>query len=307
MIALVNDIDPDIVLCRCADHGPVRHFPGEVRFIMEGAIPPFATDPCAVVLDRDLLSFGQLPDLSFSRRQALADCFASFWADMGDRADRMPSVDWRSSVGCAADRKVALLVLEYEHPENHFLAHRRPADNASWIRSIAAELDPSIFLAVTNHPLNDLYVDTSAVNAAIAELGGRGALVPRLHPDIGATEMVMRDCDGAIVDLSKSYSMAAYYGKPILRQSHLRTASWLNAADTVEGFARAITDGAMAPLPDRARLWFAFHVANNIVDPNAADLTAQDIIDRVVKPVDPDRWRGNVARLADFQMETASC
>jgi hypothetical protein len=80
-----------------------------------------------------------------------------------------------------------------------------------------------------------------------------------------------------------------------MRSSRFQTGGWLNASDDLESFITAIEQGdAMASDKNSARTWFAYHAANNLVFPRDPELTGTDIIDRLKKPIDPDRWDRNI-------------
>ena len=66
--------------------------------------------------------------------------------------------------------------------------------------------------------------------------------------------------------------------------------------DVVESDLRA--GKALAPVADEARTWFGFHYANNIFAARDPALTADEIVSRIDRPIDPDRWQAGIARIA---------
>lgn len=297
VVAFVRDIDPDYVLCRCADPEVIRQFPGTVRYIMEGVAPPVRTDSRAVIFTDELFEFGAMPELDAADAKRLDAAFAEIWPLFDRHVERGPAPSWREQAGVAPDRKVIALPLEYEFEDTFTGPHRAYRDNCGWIEEMAARIDDDIFLAITNHPLNDLYVDQGPVKAAVAALGDRAAIVRFDDKDTNATEAVAADCDGAILELSKSYLVYAHGGVPIARPAAFRTAAWLNAEADVGTFSGAVRAGEARPAaPDATRRWFAHHFANNVVHLRNRDLDAGEILDRLDRPTDPDRWERNIAR-----------
>ncbi|QIQ86277.1 hypothetical protein [Erythrobacter sp.] len=127
--------------------------------------------------------------------------------------------------------------LEYEHEENCFSQHHAFPGNAAMIEQVAHQLGEDTILAVTNHPLTELYGDTSAVVSAVFEQRGKVRLIPgdEIH---GLTTLALaRYCDGFVVGNSKSWSAAAFWGTPIARLSRFATGAWVNAYDDVTDLA----------------------------------------------------------------------
>jgi hypothetical protein len=202
------------------------------------------------------------------------------------------------------DRPLLALPLEYEHEENFFPVHRVGATpNHRLVAELAESIDDSFFLALTNHPLNEKHVDNSALVAEIESHASRMRLLPGTSPDGENTTMLLaRDAAGILVGDSKVYAIAAFFGTPMLRQSRFKTGEWLNAYTDPETFLSAVTAGtAVAADPDDARGWFAFHVANNLLDPNDPGLTAAELLGRMDRPMDPARWEQGFARFNAVQ------
>lgn len=297
IIAFVRGLAPDYVLCRSADCETVRGFPGVVRHIMEGGAPPLAIPADWIVLQEEPFDHGLLPPLDDDQRALLDRLIAPLWESL-----------WRANAGCAplrswlplpADQPLLALPLEYEHEENFFLMHRVGATpNHRLIDELAERIDDRFLVAVTNHPLNEHYIDNSALEGAIAARP-RMRLIAGTSPDgENATMALARGADGVLIGDSKVYALAGFFGTPLLRQSRFRTGAWLNAyADLATFLADVAAGTARRPDQAAARTWFAFHVANNLVDPDDPALTASDLLARLDRPVDPARWAEGFARL----------
>lgn len=301
LLGLINSLDADFTLCRSADIEVTHAFPGVVRFIMEGAAPLLGNGGTPVMFTSRLFEYGALPPLPEEQLAALEEAFAPIWARLGTKMAAGAGPSWRVAAGVDPDRKVVALPLEYEFEDEFIRPHRRFASNVELISHVAKRLDRDIFLAVTNHPLNDLYVDPAPVEEIIASLGDRAAIIRSEVKGINGTDMVARDCDGAILELSKCYVVHAFFGVPIVRLSSFPTASWLNASPDLETFSDAIRDGrASPPDPRSTRRWFAHHIANSAVDLDDPDLTCADIVDQLRRPSNPDRW---VRKLERFHQQ----
>ncbi len=297
IIDFVRGLAPDYVLCRSADCETVRAFPGVVRHIMEGGAPPLAIPADWIVLQEEPFDHGLLPPLDDDQRALLDRLIAPLWETLW-RADAA-STPLRSWAPLPADRPLLALPLEYEHEENFFLMHRVGATpNHRLIDELADRIDDRFFVAVTNHPLNEHYIDNSTLEAAISARAHM-RLVAGTSPDgENPTMALARGADGVLIGDSKVYALAGFFGTPMLRQSRFRTGAWLNAyADLATFLADVIAGTARRPEQAVARTWFAFHVANNLIDPNDPALTASDLLARLDRPLDPARWEGGFARL----------
>src|SRR3546814_20443555 len=98
--------------------------------------------------------------------------------------------DWSSDV-CSSDL------------ENFFRIHNCFRDNCDAIDSILNQIDDRFFLAVTNHPLNELYVDNSALEQFIEDRKDRVANVRNENENESATRLAARHSDGCIVEKTK--------------------------------------------------------------------------------------------------------
>jgi hypothetical protein len=303
---LVRRIDPDITLCRCADPEVIHGFPGVVRFVMEGAAHPIANGGSTIIFPTRLFEHGAMPPLTAELEAQLDAAFTPVWTHFAPklRGDGAPS--WRVAAGIDPGRPVVSVPIEYDFEDSFNGPHQYFRDNHALIDAVADAFGDDVFLAFTNHPLNDLYGDNRAVEAHIAKLGARAAIIRPPAEGIKATEMVARDCDGAVVDLSKSYLAYACFGVPIVRPTAIATAPWLNAMTDLDAFASVLAAGqAVAPSPDATRLWFAHHIANAALDTGNPALDAAMVLDHIVRPLNPARWEGNLKRFATLLSEDA--
>ena len=301
LLDLVHAIDPDFALCRSADLETPRRFPCPVRHLMEAAFPPFPSRAEWVVLREDPFDHCVMPELGSAERGSLHAGFDEIWSAMRRRiAGQAPDDGLRDRQEKGADSLLVSLPLEYEHEENFFGIHRPYADNAALVSALAEAVDDDVLLAVTDHPLNLLHCDRSALDAAVARHAGRVRLVsPRRRKD-QPTLSVVSASDGMIVSNSKVISIAAFLGKPILRLSDHASGHWLNAYSDLPAFIAALRQGApQMPSQDEAKTFFAFHAANNIIDPTHEDTDGRLILDMIESPVDRRRWPAGIRRYAD--------
>src|SRR3546814_12578370 len=112
--------------------------------------------------------------------------------------------DWSSDV-CSSDL------------ENFFRIHNCFRDNCDAIDSILNQIDDRFFLAVTNHPLNELYVDNSALDQFIEDRQDRVAIVSHAHDTDSATRLAASTSHRFIFANTKSLAAAALLVTPILR------------------------------------------------------------------------------------------
>ncbi len=308
LVDLVAALAPDYVLCRSADCETVRGFPGVVRFLMEGGAAPLAIPPDWIVLADQPFDHGCMPALTPDDLAVLDDLIAPVWDRLVRAAEPSSYIrrTFRKWADLPTDRPVLTVPLEYEHAENFFHMHRVGATpNQRLIAELDAAIDDSFYLAFTNHPLNELYVDNHAVEAEIAAHGSRMKLLPSTTPKGGNTTMLLaRDVQCMIVGDSKVYSTAAFFGTPMMRRTRFRTGPWLKAYADFDSFLPAVARGtAVAANQADARRWFAFHLANNVIDPHDGALTPAELTARIDRPVDPSRWANGIARYAALAQE----
>ncbi|MEM1196367.1 MAG: hypothetical protein AAGH57_09715 [Pseudomonadota bacterium] len=303
IIDFVQKLAPDYVICRSADFETVQAFPGIVRHITEGAADPLRLGADSFHFTHCPFDHGVLPDLNGEQTAALDNMIQPFWEKMLE-AEKLASVqqdylnEWAN---LPSDRPVVFLPLEYEHEENFYTMHRIGAPaNAQFLQELSEQLGDRVFLALTNHPLNEKYLDNSAVTKVVRANAARMRLLPGKTP-IGTrtSNFLMTSADGVILGDSKVYAMAGFHGTAMLRLSRFQTGLWMNAYEELDLFLDALTrkQGA-APDPITARTWFAYHTANNLNCPRNPHLTGADVLDRLDKPFDPDRWESNFAYFA---------
>ncbi len=297
LFELANQINPHITLCRSADTKTPPRFPGILRYIMEGAAPPFTTHPNWIWLAPSLFDHGIMPDLPAHVFAKLDTMSEPHWTQMLQTVGAAQSEEFLAQIEQLRCSHIIGLALEYEHEENFFGQHHLYADNAAMIRAIAKQLGDNCVLAVTNHPLTELHGDTRAVKAAIAELSGKAVLLKQTGSAGETTLALAQNCSGMIIGNSKVWATCAAVGAPMLRRSGFATGDWTGAYNEVEPFLDAVMAGDPAKAdPMLARRWFTFHLANNVFDPAAPDLAPNDIIARIIHPAQPERWANGMDR-----------
>lgn len=300
LVEHVHAIAPDLSFCRSADMTAPERFPGTVRYLMEGGAWPLAGAPDWLMLQEAPFDHGCVPLLAPVEAAALDALFAPVWAALRGRHALAPGAraGARASAGFGSAPVVAL-PLEYAHEENVFRLHGTGGTNAELVARIAAQLPAGWTLAVTDHPLNRLYVDDAALDATVAGLWPR----VRLVEDTGALAAI---ADGMIVENSKSFAAAAFHGLPLFRRSAFRTGDWLHALDDLDGFFAAIADGrARGAGEAEARRWFGYHLANCVIDPDHAETDADLLLGHVARPCDPARWAPALARYQAAEVPAA--
>ncbi len=314
LLDFVHQIRADYTICRSADFETPAKFPGKVRYLMEGGVPPFPTENHWAVLTSQPFDNGCLPALPAADRERLATAIAPAWKHMHERfAAEDPSREaGLAALGLPTDKRIIALPLEYEHHENLFGVHRSYQSNRDVVLGIAAHLGPDELLAVTDHPLNQLHVDTTEMRRAVASLGDRAVLMPNVSKDsddivaqrINTTARLIGCCDGVFVELSKSFSVAGFFGTPMMRNTPFRTGGWLRSFSNFDDFLKSLRAGKRRePAPDDARVWFGFHLLNDVIDTQHLDLGAADIIGHFEQPVDPRRWDAALERYCEYVPE----
>jgi len=298
LFALIDAIAPDIILCRSADLDSAARFPGIVRFIMEGAAPPFNLGPSGVWLPETLFDHAEMPALAPAWRAQLDSLFRPWWNEARARFSAPDRDAFLAHTGLPRDKQLIGMPLEYEHPEMFFAPHNAFAGNIALIDHIAEQLDDDSVLAVTNHPLNEIHCDNGPLRAAIAAHGGKVLMVRATDVPGDATMLLARHGAGMVVGNSKSFGGCAFFGTPMLRLSRFRTGAWMHAYDAFAPFSAALRDGtAQAASMADALSWFALHLIDRVFDPRHGTLTAAMLADRIDRPVDPARWALGVARI----------
>lgn len=300
LVDFVHALAPDFTFCRAADCETPQRFPGVVRYVMEGDASPVRPGAVSYALKHLPFDHGEMPDLPPSAWERLDTLFTPVWEDRCKRFEsfRLDREFVLDRAGIPADKPFVLLPLEYEHPENFFLMHRLGAfPNDKLVEELALRLPDTHRLVVTDHPLNKYAVDGYALEAAMEKLGDKAILIDAKIMSNPPTEVLSPHADAMILGDSKCYSIAAFFGTPILRRSRFATGDWLNAETDFDHFLDRLERGNLsAPDPDNARRWFAFHFANEAFAADDPALTAQELLDRMVTPVNPDRWARGLAR-----------
>ncbi len=308
LIDFVTALAPDFTFCRSADRDTAAQFPGTVRFIMEADAPPFTVPTHRIALRDDLFDHGVLPPLTPDQEQWLDRAIAPQWEALEEKYAALRSS--RAAVleesGIDPDKPLLLLPLEYEHRENFFLMHRvGPRPNHKLVAEIAARVTPHCTLAITDHPLNRLYVNCDALHATVAELDDV-MLFENPIAGLPATVALTPHSDAILLGDSKSFSLAAFFGTPILRRSRFPSGDWLHVTEDLDSLMERMGSGKL-PCPDPAltRRWFSFHFANDAFDPLDPSLTASALVARMEQRVDPARWEAGLAHLNAPQPEHA--
>lgn len=297
LLALVHDIAPDLTLCRSADIATPALFPGMVRHIMECAVPPFVMPQHWCVLSSSLFDHGVMPEVTMAQTAWLDTALDAEWAMARASAAPVPRDIFLRRAGLPTDRKIIGLPLELEHEEIFFGPHNPHAGNIALINDLADALDTDSILAVTNHPLNERHSDNGPLYRAIAAHGGKVHLVRHNGLRGGATNHLARHADAMVIGNSKSISACAFFGTPVLRLSRFATGAWMRTYDALAPFITALREGTLAkPTQADAQRWFAYHIANNVLDPTEADLTSATLADHVHAPCNPARWEAGLAR-----------
>ena len=297
LLELVRAIDPDLCLCRSADIETPALFPGVVRYIMEGASPPFATNYHTVYLAKSLFDHGLMPDLTPEHAAWLDAAFAAPWTAKKISLPQMEREAFLAHAGLPSDKLLIGLPLEYEHEELFFGQHNIFGDNVELIDALAGALDDDTVLAVTQHPLNEGRRSEADLTAAIDRHGGKVRLIRQFGERGQATTLMTKHCHGMIVGNSKSFAGCAFLGAPMLRISKFETGDWLKPYATLGQFVAALRSGdAMAASETDARRWFAFHLANTVIEPHSPELDLARILDHAINPVNPARWERGLAR-----------
>lgn len=295
----IAQIAPDITLARSADLATPGQFPGQLRYIMEGAAAPFDTDPRWVVLEEKPFAHGAMPADAAAIGDLYANALDDLWRDAERRLAREPLAGWRDHFGLPRNRPIVAVPLQYEHEENFFLAASAFPRGVDMIAHLLDRLAPDVFLAITDHPLNRIHVDRSAIAALIDRHSERAVLCAADKMPYGATGLLAARTDAVLIDQSKSWSLAAFAGTPIMRIGNSGMASWLNAAEPAAG---AVT-GRTPPEKAAARRWFGWHLGARIVDPAA--LTLDRLLAHLADTPDDAGIAANLSRLQNARKVAA--
>ncbi|WP_158266292.1 hypothetical protein [Allosphingosinicella deserti] len=306
LVEFVRSIGPDVVLCRSADTVTPARFPGAVYHLMEAGAPPFSTPVDSIILQSDFWHHGAMPPLGEADRHAIRKAFADTWrrARYGFQRQpsfRMPRAKALEQMGLPADRKVLAVPLEYEHEEAFTAHHNRFTRNIDLLRYLTEQIDEKFVLAITDHPLNYKYVDNAELYEAIAAMGDRAVIIRNPEMTGAATDLLVKHCDGLVVQNTKSIYAGAFFGKPVLRLSHRHTAASLGVYEDIAPFLAELDSGVARAAPDCAAEWFGFHLLHEVFDP--LEISAAELLDRLQRRFSVDRLRGGLERLAAYDRE----
>jgi hypothetical protein len=296
VIELVGSIAPDYCLCRSANPSLPDHFPAPTKYIMEAGAPPFRIPRNYVSLQPQIFDHGLIPDLPLGMQDALMTMISPFWTAL--EAERAPDPLWLQRHALPTDKKIIAVPLEYDHPDNLFGIHRSIRSNIDFVAGLLDRVNTSLFLAVTDHPLNKDLVDRCELRAMLEAQHGKARLLSPADGSHDITSTLVQHADGMIVSDSKSFAATAFYGKPLLRISKFASGRWLNAyADLGKFVADLGADCAEAPARSDAMLWFAHYLAAQVFAPGDAAVTGDELLERVVGIKNPDRWAKGIARM----------
>jgi len=290
LLDLVHEIAPDLTIARSADFTTPMQFPGLVRYLMEGWLPPFAITSLSLMLEPQPFRLGVMPEGSDALIDACTDALGDLWS--APAAIRTPILrqDWRTALGLPAQRPILAVPLAYEHEECYFQETSAFPRGLDLLLNLLNSIDPQVFLAVTDHPLNRKYVDRSDIAALIAEVPERAALCVLDDVPGGPTGILAVRGDAMLVEQGKSWATAAYCGTPMLHFGNSDTAGWLNCAEL--DFASGTPwspETLRKPDMDAARRFFSWHFGTRVFDPGNVSLdrliahvngtTGADVID----------------------------
>jgi uncharacterized protein YcbX len=311
LIDFIRAIDADYTFCRSADIVTPEQFPGKVRYLMEGDYPPLLGDgrphsERIMVTGPGVLNHGMMPPLEYSRRSWLRESMAPLWSEYQARHGDFSSeaAAYIAAAGLPSDRKILAVPLESESVTNFFHeAHCEFTKSDQFVADLAARIDDDMVLAVTPHPL--WVWQPPAMRDAIA---ARLQRIASMNPDKvrlvlrpgnpqQLTRWLIHYADGVIARDSKTLTIGAFLGKPCLRLSPFACGEWMQVYRNIAAFQHDIRSGTArsAALAD-ALAWFGFHHANEAFVPWDRNQTLAMLLDRVDRPVDPERWEANLDR-----------
>ena len=305
LLAFVRRLAPDLTLCRSADFQTAYQFPGIVRFLMEVAASPFHCAPSTATITDRPFSNGTTAELTAAETRRLDDLIDPLWREM--RLHCETAIPDRTAVHEALrisdELPMMLMPLEYEHGENFFNDHYAGTGTFAMIAEVARTF-PDWHVIVTDHPLNNLNIGRLSLREAIPTLGRNVILSPPKIGDVSATLCLARHANGMVLGNSKSFGFGALFSVPMMRRSVFASADWLVCETDLDVFKTSATAGnARAPSQSDARRWFAYHLANEAFNPSDPDLGADEIVDRMARTVNPDRWESAIGRMLAVKRE----
>ena len=273
LLDLVAEINPDLTLARSADTTTLEQFPGIVRFIMEGEQPPFTILPLCLIIEEKPFALGAMPAEALPLADRCVGAFTEVWDD--SERFRRPSLraDWRTVLGVPRNRPVLAVPLPYEHEENFFLMHSRFPTAVDLMRHLLRTVDKDVFLAVSDHPLNRRFVDRKELDRLVLDNSERAALCQLDGVPGGTSGVLAVHADAVLVELSKSWSLAAHNGTPIVHIDGANPADWLNSTPLSDSRLRQWSANALSAAdPVAARRYFSWHLGARVFDPNMITL-----------------------------------
>lgn len=265
LMDLVTTINPDITLARSADVVTPRRFPGRLRFITEGAAPPYKTDARWVVLDEHPFRHGLLKDQVHASSAVCYELVGLL------PVEKQPPESARKRLSLPTGRPILAAPLHYEHEENFFLRHAAYPTALAEIRTLLQNTDPNVILAITDHPLNRIHVDRRELRKALAKYPKRIVVCDQDN----ATPLLSACADAMVSDLSKAWSLAAFNGTPIINIGREPMAEWIHATPGAAGI-KHIAQGNGLPIadPEALKLWYGWHLGARLFDPGRITLPA---------------------------------
>lgn len=295
LLKRIKAINADITLARTADPAFCRKFPGRVRFLTEAAASPYPTDARAIILEEGQpFQRGHFP--------SAATAFAGSCAQVLDAIamPRLSAAQARDRLGLTGERPVIAVPLQWEHCDNFFLRLAGFQASMDLIRALLMHTAPEVLLAISDHPLNRGHLDRSGFKAALAAFPDRIVLCDQ----DGATPLLAACADVMVSDLSKSWSLAAWYGTPVVDVGLHPAAGWINAVPGLADLPRS-PRRADLPVADReaAALWFGWHLGARMLDPGLISLDG--LLRRFDDQPGPDDFRLNRQALEHKMMVMA--
>jgi len=140
LFALIDQIAPDITLCRTADIASIKRIRGTVRYIMEGGGAPLGGKSHRICFADSLFDFAEMPDLTPSEIALCERAGRDFWANRIERLQMDTREAWKKRLALPDGKKLYGLPLEYEHEENFFGQHHAFASAFETVKAVVERL-----------------------------------------------------------------------------------------------------------------------------------------------------------------------
>lgn len=289
LMRLVNGIAADYTICRSAEIETPRAFRGLAAFLMEGDYPPFAHGTLVRLTGPAIFSHGAMPSLTNAQQALLRQSTAGLREAL--RPNGPAEADARArffaKTGLPENRPVVAVPLEHDGPDNFYMLHSPSPVNAAFVREIAAQLHQRCVLALTIHPAQRR--DPRAMNL-LMELEDERVRILQTPDGDDFTPTLVRHCDAAVFRDSKSIAWAALLRKPLCRISRFSTGDWLRSISTLKDLNAALGSSTRCAALEDALLWIGFHLANCAFKPDDPHFNLADLVDRIERPFNPERW-----------------